>query len=59
MSDLSQGLTPQFVREEEGNEDVLNEILTELKKINYQLIIITDTIIKEEDLIEENENVGP
>jgi hypothetical protein len=59
MSDLSQGLTPQFVREEEGNEDVLNEILTELKKINSQLIIITDTIIKEEDLIEENENVGP
>ena len=41
MSDLDRGLAPQFVREEEGNIDVLNQILVELKKINTQLILIT------------------
>ena len=59
MSDLERGLAPQFTREEEGNTDILNEILVELKKINTQLIIITDTIIKEQDIINDKEDVGP
>lgn len=59
MSDLPRGLAPQFSREEEGNTDILNEILLELKKINSQLILITDTIIKEQDIINEKEDVGP
>lgn len=59
MPDLPRGLAPQFVREEEGNTDILNEILVELKKINTQLILITDTIIKEQDIISEKEDAGP
>jgi hypothetical protein len=59
MVDLTQGLVPQRTREEEGNTDILNEILTELKRLNSYMVLITDTIIKEEDLINENENVGP
>lgn len=59
MPDLNQGLAPQRTREEEGNTDILNEILTELKKINTQLILITDTIIQDSDIINTDENVGP
>lgn len=59
MSDLSQGLSPQRTREEEGNTDILNEILTELKKINTQLVLITDNIIRDEDIINAKEDVGP
>lgn len=59
MSDLVQGLSPQRVREEEGNIDILNEILLELKKINTQLILITDTIIRDEDIIGSIEDAGP
>ena len=59
MVDKPRGLVPQFVREEESNTDVLNEILIELKKINTQLILITDNIIKEEDIINSKEDVGP
>ena len=57
MPDLPRGLAPQFTREEEGNEDVLYQILVELKRINSQLILITDTIIKNEDLIDEKEEI--
>jgi len=59
MSDLPIGLAPQFSKEEEGNLDILNEILMELKKINTQLILITDNIIKDQDVINEKEDVGP
>lgn len=59
MSDLTQGLAPQRTREEESNIDILNEILLELKKINSQLILMTDTIIKEQDIINEREDIGP
>lgn len=59
MGDLTQGLAPQRTREEESNIDILNEILLELKKINTQLILITDTIIKDNDIIDEKEDVGP
>lgn len=59
MTDLPRGLAPQFSKEEEGNLDILNEILLELKKINSQLILITDTNIKEQDIINEKEDVGP
>lgn len=58
MADLPQELVPQFTREEEGNVDILNEILVQLKKINTQLIIITDTIIRDNDIIEETEDIG-
>lgn len=57
MSDLERGLAPQFVKEEEGNADILLQILVELKKINTQLAIITDNIIKEEDIIESKEDI--
>lgn len=57
MSDLERGLAPQFVKEEEGNVDILLQILVELKKINTQLVIITDNIIKEEDIIESKEDI--
>jgi len=59
MADLTQGLTPQRTREEEGNTDILNEILTELKKINTQLVLITDNIIHDEDIINTKEDIGP
>jgi hypothetical protein len=59
MSDLPIGLSPQFAKEEEGNLDILNEILVEIKKINSQLILITDTIIKEQDILNDKEDVGP
>lgn len=59
MADLTQGLVPQRTREEEGNTDILNEILLELKKINTQLVLITDNVIKEQDIINEKEDVGP
>lgn len=59
MTDLPRGLSPQFAKEEEGNLDVLNEILLELKKINSQLIIITDNVIKEQDIINDKEDIGP
>ena len=59
MGDLPRGLAPQFAKEEEGNTDILNEILLELKKINTQLILMTDTIIKEQDIINEKEDLGP
>lgn len=59
MGDLSRGLAPQFIREEESNTDILNEILVELKKINTQLMFITDNNIKNEDIIDSKEDVGP
>jgi len=59
MSDPVPGLVPQFAKEEEGNFDVFNEILIELKKINTQLILITDNIIREQDIINDKEDVGP
>lgn len=59
MGDLDQGLAPQRTREEEGNTDVLNEILVELKKISTQLIFITDTIVREQDIIIDKEDAGP
>ena len=58
MTDLSPGLVPQFTKEEEGNTDILNQILVELKKMNSQLIFITDNIIKDEDIIDEKEDIG-
>lgn len=57
MTDLQQGLAPQRTREEEGNVDLLNQILTEIKKINTQLILITDSIIKDEDIINSKEEI--
>ena len=57
MHDLDRGLAPQFTKEEEGNEDILSQILLELKKINSQLILMTDQIIKEEDLIYSKEEI--
>ena len=59
MTDIPQGLAPQRTREEESNVDILNEILTELKKINTQLVLITDNIIRDEDIINAKEDVGP
>ena len=59
MSDLTQGLVPSFNKEEEGNTDILNNILTELKKINSQLIFITDNVIKDQDIINSKEDIGP
>lgn len=59
MSDLERGLAPQFVREEEGNADILNQILTELKKLNTYMSLITDNIIKDEDIINSKEDLGP
>lgn len=59
MGDLPRGIAPQFIKEEEGNTDILNEILLELKKINTQLIFITDNVIKNQDIINSNEDVGP
>lgn len=52
--DLTRGLAPQFEKPEEGTADILGQILLELKKINSQLILMTDQIIKEEDIIREN-----
>jgi hypothetical protein len=57
MTDLPRGLAPQFTREEEGNTDILMQILIELKKINTQLIIITDNIIREQDIINDKEEI--
>ncbi len=57
MSDLERGLAPQFVKEEESNSDILYQILTELKKINTQLIIITDNVIREQDIIIDKEEI--
>ena len=57
MSDLPQGLAPTRTKEEEGNTDILNQILTELKKINTQLILVTDSIIKDEDIINSKEEI--
>ena len=59
MTDLPQGLAPQFTRPEEATIDLLQQILVELKKINTQLIIITDNIIREEDIIQDKEDIGP
>ena len=59
MTDLPMGLSPQFDKEEEGNTDILNEILLELKKINTQLVLITDNVIKDQDIINSKEDVGP
>lgn len=59
MGDLVQGLAPQRTREEEGNTDILNEILVEIKRINSQLIFITDNVIKNQDIIDSNEDCGP
>lgn len=59
MGDLTQGLVPQFTKPEEATIDLLQRILIELKKINTQLIIITDNIIKEEDIIQDKEDIGP
>jgi len=53
MGDLPRGIAPQFTREEEGNTDILKQILVELKRINTQLSLITDTVIKDEDIINE------
>ena len=58
MGDLARGLGPQFIKEEEGNTDILNEILMELKKINLQLTFITDNVIKSQDIIN-SEDIGP
>jgi len=57
MGDLNHGLAPQFVREEEGGLDILMQILMELKKINTQLIIMTDNIIREQDIIDAKEEI--
>jgi hypothetical protein len=57
MTDLSRGLASQFTKEEEGNEDVLYQILVELKRINTQLILITDNIIREQDIINDKEEI--
>lgn len=57
MPDLDRGLVPQFTKEEEGNLDVLNKILIELKKINSQLILITDSIIREKEILDEKEEL--
>lgn len=57
MPDQPQGLNPQRTREEEGNTDILYQILLELKRINTQLILITDTIVREEDIIKEKEEI--
>lgn len=57
MGDLIRGLAPQFIKEEEGNEDILSQILVELKKINSQLILMTDQIIKDEDIIDSKEEI--
>ena len=51
MGDLHRGTAPQFTQEEEGNTDILKQILVELKRINSQLILITDNVIKDEDII--------
>ena len=59
MTDLPMGLSPQFDKEEEGNTDILKEILLELKKINTQLVLITDNVIKDQDIINSKEDVGP
>ena len=59
MTDLPIGLAPQFSKEEEGNEDILYQILIELKKINTQLILITDNAIKEQDIVVGNKEEIP
>ncbi len=59
MGDLTLGFAPQRTIEEESNTDILLEILTELKKISTQLIFITDTIVREQDIISDKENIGP
>jgi hypothetical protein len=51
MADPSPGLTPQFIKPEENTADILQQILTELKKINTQLVLITDNVIREQDVI--------
>lgn len=57
MSDLDQGLAPTRTREEEGNTDILTQILTELKKLNTYMSLITDSIIKDEDIINSKEEI--
>lgn len=57
MTDQPQGLNPQRTKEEEGNTDILYQILVELKRINSQLILITDTIVREEDILIEKEEI--
>lgn len=57
MPDIERGFAPQFVREEEGNTDVLNQILVELKKLNTYMSIMTDNIISEQDIIESKEDI--
>jgi hypothetical protein len=59
MSDLAPGLDPQFTKPEEATQDILQQILIELKKINSQLILITDNIINEQDIISDKEDIGP
>lgn len=53
------GLTPQFTRPEESTTDLLQLILIELKKINTQLILMTDNVIREQDILDEKEDIGP
>ncbi len=57
MVDLPLGIAPQRTMEEEGNVDILLEILMELRKINTQLIFITDNIIKDDDIIDNKEYI--
>lgn len=52
--DLTDGLAPQFEKPEEGTADILSQILVELKKINTQLVFITDQYVKEQDIIDED-----
>jgi hypothetical protein len=57
MADLSPGLVPQFTKQEEGNQDILYQILIELKKINTQLSLMTDTLIEDEKAILDKSNI--
>lgn len=59
MGDIARGIAPQFNKEEEGNTDILNEILLELKKMNTQLIFITDQMVSDQDIISSKEDIGP
>lgn len=38
-------------------QDILEQVLIELKKINTQLVLITDQIIKDEDIINSKEEI--
>ena len=57
MGDLTLGYSPQRTMIEEGNAEIIMQILTELKKINTQLMFITDNVVKDEDIIEDKEDV--